>query len=254
MRPRQQQQQQTPQPSQAEMEAEQAQGHRPVVEQSGRVVFASRPGAPLSRSDSAPKNIDSGQIGDPEHDASWSKFFHANAAIPVPTPPAASTDTALPPGPALNNEDWQPDAAPTATDHIAAAVANHSNWLGRNGIDVPPPPSALSTAMDRPSRFLITPDMTKDPALQKSQFVTAGGVDPGYAARSQAFNENLYKPLDTQQPDASAPSKLVWNRTGWNGPSAPVAPGDYTSQYGTASKTNIAGLAAGGFYPQPTDS
>lgn len=160
----------------------------------------------------------------------------------------------MPPGPALNNEDGQDGLIPTADDHIAAAVKNNAGWMGRQGVEFPPPPSALSTAMDQPHRMLITPDMTQDPALQKSQFVTAGGVDPGYAARSQAFNENLYKPLDTQQPDASAPSKLVWNRTGWNGPSAPVSPGNYTSQYGTASATNIAGLAAGGFYPQPSDS
>lgn len=47
--------------------------------------------------------------------------------------------------------------------------------------------------------------LANDPARFKSAFTGAGGVDPGYAARTMAFNRGLYQPADTRAQTAQMP-------------------------------------------------
>lgn len=93
-----------------------------------------------------------------------------------------------------------------------------------------------------PSVFGPVASLRNDPARMKSGFTAGGQVNPGYAARVESFNKNLYKPADTR---TAAETEQIYGKrapvsgssvpTGWSGPTKPVAPGQYTSRYGTAS-------------------
>lgn len=82
---------------------------------------------------------------------------------------------------------------------------------------------------------------SSDPSRSKGAFLAGG--DPGYPGRVSAFNQWLYTPMDRRPTPTAAPAPSF--NPGWNGPTQPVAPGSYSTPYGTASVSNPS------FTPQP---
>lgn len=197
-------------------------GRKGFMDQFGRTVYGSTPGAPPSD-----RNNNTGvraELGNPDHNSAWKDFFNR--------PPAASQTPV--PQPDLGDEDWngngipplstvpQVPAVPTAVDHTQAAIAHNTSWLNSNGVTVPPTsprqPPPLFQADTNVMRF-----PTADPARFKSAFAPG---DPSYVAAVQTYNQNLYAPADTQQmaPMPSAPDSTT-SSSGWvsTGPDALAA-------------------------------
>lgn len=138
------------------------QGRRAVFGQNGQfTAFASRPGAPLSPTDSiAASDPITAPVGSAAHNTEWNDFFHPNTSAfsqPLVKPMAAggfypNTTPTTPPGadPSYDaqNEDWHNPTDPAISDHNAASIANNTAWMGRNGIDVPPPPVPIDPTAD----------------------------------------------------------------------------------------------------------
>lgn len=210
----------------ATIEQAQEQGREPWLDNRGQIGgFKTRPGAPQSPRDQQNGLSIAGAIGTQEHADAWNQFFGKNLKLPQAS--SGASDIAA-------DEAFGGGTNPApAADPTTAAIANHSAWLGKNGVAFPPPPSPLSRNTAPSLSPMHFPDLATDPAWGKSRFITQG--DSSYINNVQSFNKSLYAPADTQQGTMTAPAS-TWNRTGWNGPTAPVKAGSYVSpQYGTAS-------------------
>lgn len=206
-----------------------AQGRAPVMDSRGEITgFKSRPGAPLSPLDTmhgmgiGGNDPAAQQIGTDAHKKAWGDWFHSGGSTSELSSTKIPIKSAFAPDP---NDDSGMPALNPHVDPVGASIANNSNWLRSNGIAFPPPTSPLPS-LAPPSRVALQfPNGVNPRATGAESASTWAGIQTG--------NARLYAPADTQQ--SSFAPKTNWNRTGWNGPTQPVATGAFTTPYGSAS-------------------
>lgn len=169
-----------------------AQGRRPFVDQFGKTVFGSVPGAPSSSRDTMTGLGVAVPFGQEGHNEAWQSFFRRPAAPQVDS----STGSVDP-----NDDSGMKMTTPQ--QQIQQSVQANQGWLSGQNVSYPAPPPLFNTQTNQVSF------PTNDPAQFKSAFTGPNGVNAGYANRVAAYNSSLYQPADTKQAPVQPPNPAV---------------------------------------------